>query len=381
MSDVILNVPAELLAPIPGPDPAGVSLRYETIYQNIAEARREDDPNLPQGNWQRDLKKSDWHAVTLLCSQVLARQSKDLQIGAWLAEAWLHLEGLEGLTRGLNLLECLCRDYWEGIHPRIEDGDIEYRVGPFEWANDNISLALRLNLTIAEGTSDLVETGLTLAKWEEVLRMENLIRKDARLEKAAASGGKINRSSFMATVSMTPQAFFNALLAQLAQCMQAATGLEQVMREKLGDESPGLTRIKDVLDSIVKVVREFGGVSAPAPEPAGNAKPAPQTGDEGVPERNREEQPMAEQQPTENAAVREEGPSHATVIRSREEAYRRLSDAADYLLRTEPHSPTPYLVMRAVAWGRMPLNELLQELVNSEGDLKQLYTLLGMRPS
>ena len=90
---------------------------------------------------------------------------------------------------------------------------------------------------------------------------------------------------------------------------------------------------------------------------------------------------MAEQQPTENTMAREEGPSHASVIRSREEAYRRLSDAADYLLRTEPHSPTPYLVMRAVAWGRMPLNELLQELVNSEGDLKELYTLLGMRPA
>jgi len=379
MSEAIPTVPAELLAPIPGPDPAGISLRYETIYQNIAEARREEDPNLPQGNWQRDLKKADWHAVAQLCSQVLARQSKDIQIAVWLAEAWLHLEGLNGLTRGLNLLECLCRDYWEGIHPRIEDGDIDYRVSPFEWANDNISLALRLNLTIAEGTSDLVETGLTLAKWDEVLRMENLIRKDSRLEKAAASSGKVNRSSFMATVSMTPPVFFNALLAELAQCMQAATGLEQVMREKLGEDSPGLTRIKDVLDSIVKVVREFGGVSAPVPKDAGTGTPAHTTADEGVPEGNREEQPMAEQQPTENTMVREEGPSHASVIRSREEAYRRLSDAADYLLRTEPHSPTPYLVMRAVAWGRMPLNELLQELVNSEGDLKELYTLLGMR--
>ena len=381
MSEVIPTVPAELLAPIPGPDPAGISLRYETIYQSIAEARREEDPNLPQGNWQRDLKKADWHAVAQLCSQVLARQSKDIQIAVWLAEAWLHLEGLNGLTRGLNLLECLCRDYWEGIHPRIEDGDIDYRVSPFEWANDNISLALRLNLTIAEGTSDLVETGLTLAKWDEVLRMENLIRKDSRLEKAAATSGKVNRSSFMATVSMTPPVFFNALLAELAQCMQAATGLEQAMREKLGEDSPGLTRIKDVLDSIVKVVREFGGVSAPGPKAAGTGTPARTTADEGVPEGNREEQPMAEQQPTENTMAREEGPSHASVIRSREEAYRRLSDAADYLLRTEPHSPTPYLVMRAVAWGRMPLNELLQELVNSEGDLKELYTLLGMRPA
>ena len=52
-------------------------------------------------------------------------------------------------------------------------------------------------------------------------------------------------------------------------------------------------------------------------------------------------------------------------------------------MRTEPHSPCPYLVKRAVAWGKMPLAELLQELVRGEGDLQELYGLLGMhvRPS
>jgi type VI secretion system protein ImpA len=66
-------------------------------------------------------------------------------------------------------------------------------------------------------------------------------------------------------------------------------------------------------------------------------------------------------------------------LRSREEAFRRLDEVADYLLRTEPHSPVPYLVKRAVTWGAMPLAELLQELLDSESDLKQLYRLLGTR--
>ena len=66
-------------------------------------------------------------------------------------------------------------------------------------------------------------------------------------------------------------------------------------------------------------------------------------------------------------------------VRSRAEAYRRLAEAADYLLRTEPHSPTPYLVRRAVAWGGMSLGELLEELVQTDSDLKAIYTLLGMR--
>ncbi len=369
-------VPAALLAPIPGLDPAGVSLRYETIYSNIAEARREEDPNLPQGDWQRELKKSDWHLVEQLCKQVLTQQSKDIQVAAWLTEAWLHLEGLDGLTRGLCLLECLCRDFWDGIHPRIEDGDIEYRVSPFEWANDNIALALRINLTIAEGSSDLVENGLTLVKWENVLRTENLLRKNPSLEKSLAASGKINRAAFMATVAMTPPAFFNELLGRLGICVNVVSGLEQVMREKLEGDSPGLTRIREVLEAIVKVVQEFGGISAPAREVVQNTKVGRQKAAPAA-AGQMEEQPMAEQETTPSAAPGA-GAVYASSIRSREEAYRRLSDAADYLLRTEPHSPTPYLVMRAVAWGSMPLNKLLEELV-SDGDLKQLYTLLGMR--
>lgn len=66
-------------------------------------------------------------------------------------------------------------------------------------------------------------------------------------------------------------------------------------------------------------------------------------------------------------------------IRSRAEAYLRLSEAADYLLRTEPHSPAPYLVKRAVGWGNMSLAELLMELVGSPDDLVAIQRLLGMR--
>jgi predicted component of type VI protein secretion system len=59
--------------------------------------------------------------------------------------------------------------------------------------------------------------------------------------------------------------------------------------------------------------------------------------------------------------------------------YQRLQEAADYLLRTEPHSPTPYLVQRAVSWGHMTLVELLQELVGNEQDRRAIYALLGMQ--
>ena len=55
--DTSLHLDLEtLLAPIPGDNPAGEFLRYEGTYDRIQEAR-EEEANLPQGVWERELKK------------------------------------------------------------------------------------------------------------------------------------------------------------------------------------------------------------------------------------------------------------------------------------------------------------------------------------
>jgi predicted component of type VI protein secretion system len=65
-------------------------------------------------------------------------------------------------------------------------------------------------------------------------------------------------------------------------------------------------------------------------------------------------------------------------ISSRDEAYRRLAEAAEYLSRVEPHSPAPYLVKRAIQWGSLSLPELLPELVRNQSELAELFRLLQL---
>ena len=71
-------------------------------------------------------------------------------------------------------------------------------------------------------------------------------------------------------------------------------------------------------------------------------------------------------------------PASLTEVTSREQAYFLLNVAADFLLATEPHSPTPYVLKRAVAWGHMSLAELYQEILSDEKDLAGLRQLLGV---
>lgn len=65
-------------------------------------------------------------------------------------------------------------------------------------------------------------------------------------------------------------------------------------------------------------------------------------------------------------------------VESRAHAYELLELVARYLAEHEPHSPTPFLLRRAVAWGQMPLPELMREIVHTEGDMSRYLAMLGV---
>ncbi|MBK9169620.1 MAG: type VI secretion system ImpA family N-terminal domain-containing protein [Bryobacterales bacterium] len=52
----------DILNPIPGDSPGGVSLRYDPVYDKIKEARREEEA-LNQGAWKTEFKVADWPLV------------------------------------------------------------------------------------------------------------------------------------------------------------------------------------------------------------------------------------------------------------------------------------------------------------------------------
>ena len=57
---------AALVRPIPGPSPTGGDVRYAGDHDRIREARRADDPALPQGVWRHEPKRADWAEVEAL---------------------------------------------------------------------------------------------------------------------------------------------------------------------------------------------------------------------------------------------------------------------------------------------------------------------------
>jgi type VI secretion system protein ImpA len=367
-----------LLEPVSADAPAGEWLRTGEVYVELREARRADDPTLERGVWQRDLKRADWRRAEQLAGEGLER-SKDLQLAAWLLEAWLHRHGFAGLAPGLRLLEQLCRRFWDvGLYPPLDDdGDPEYRLAPVRWVDEKLFLALKLVPVTAAAAAAGAGEGrpLTWADWESAARMARLAEMDAA--KAKDAEGRLTREAFLAEVASTPTDFYRRLAADLAAGREALGSLAQHLDERAGQEAPSFHQMRDTLEDLDRfaagTLRERGEEEPEAPEEPEESGEAGESGEawgdapgrtEGDPDMSRDPVPEASAGP----------------ITSRVEAYRRLAEAADYLLRTEPHSPTPYLVRRAVSWGGMTLAQVLAELHKHGGDLGTVYRLLGIEP-
>jgi type VI secretion system protein ImpA len=83
---------------------------------------------------------------------------------------------------------------------------------------------------------------------------------------------------------------------------------------------------------------------------------------------------------TETAPLQGRPANLSSEVRTREDAFRALLQVADYFKRTEPHSPVAYSLEQAVRWGRMPLPELLTELIPEQAAREQVFKVVGIKP-
>lgn len=344
---------ARLLAPISDASPTGEFLRYDPIYDQIAEARREDDPALDQGVWQRPLRRADWKTVSQICVSALETRSKDLQIAIWLLEAWMHIYGFPGACEGLRALLGLCRNFWDEMYPPLDDP--EYRFASLRWMNDRLSVQLKL-IPVTDPNGAIEVPPCSWSDMEAARRQEQLSLLHPHQE---ISESKITIDLFQQSVLLTPVAFFQSLEHDVACTLDACRDLTQSLDEIYEAQGPSLSEFAGVLESILRWVQDV--LQERAPAQAVYATMAASTG-------------AAPALAPENIPVTVAG----NPIRSRAEAYQRLAEAAEYLSRTEPHSPTPYLVRRAIAWGSMPLDEVLREVVDRRDALASIYQLLKM---
>jgi len=370
----------QLLTPITEESACGPPLRFDPLFTEIRLEREEDDPSLPMRQWERPLKKADWAVIDKKCTEFLIRRSKDVQIAVWLAEAWLRCDGLRGLPRGLYLIQELLSDYWEEVHPRIEAGDPETRIAPLEWLSESFSRTLRFHVVLVDAP-DYTPSKINLIEWERLpeKNTNNGALSDFEDEGYASNRDDVKLLSRELLIQWVGQSkLVTAIKSQDLIVEGSLSLLEQIsshMRGKIGDSSANLLRIRETLLAIQRVHMALLTTDRAENADASN------------------EESVSRSPVIENGPNRTGLPELTSAIgvgsapnsiesaewRNRDEAYAALDRIANFLLRAEPHSPTPYLIRRAVKWGKLTLPQLMAEIMREEGDLNKIMDILGVK--
>ncbi|MCP4117514.1 MAG: type VI secretion system protein TssA [Desulfobacteraceae bacterium] len=264
-----------ILAPIPGENPCGESLRYTPVYDEIQEARKADDL-LDQGEWQHEVKTADWPRAMELSLEALSTKSKDLQIAAWLMEALTHLKGFDGVMFGFQVFNGLFEKFWEPLYPEIDEGDLDYRVGPLEFLNDKLWLPIK-QIPLTDPSAS---RGFTFMQWQESKlmgsekeTMSDDKRRAARQE--MIDDGKVSPEEFESGIRASSRAYYETLVQTVTQCQEEFNLFDTAVDDKFGREAPRLAEIKESIEeclrlvtTIVKEKREL----EPDPEPVAVAE-------------------------------------------------------------------------------------------------------------
>jgi type VI secretion system protein ImpA len=343
------------LQPIAGEADCGPSLRYESEWDRLRELRREDDASLPTGVWQSDLKRADWAELEKLAGTLLKDRSKDLMIAVWLGEAWIQRYRLAGLASALELIVELCTRYPDTLHPQPVEGDRSWRVFPLEWMTRqyNSSLMTEVPLFGLEGAEF---DAVTLHDWLQLHQRQVQVT-ESKQDKAAAEKARADYRKLHAALKQTTASHFVEADTAIQASLAALERLDRWCNDWLAELAPSLGPLRQTLETVRMQMEEFVPMADQGSSPNLSA-------DTEVPE------------PDAN------GVSASVVLNggplNREQAYRQLSLIADFLARTEPHSPVPYVIRRAVEWGNQPLSDLLDELISADAESRRLWKLLGV---
>lgn len=342
---------ARLLAPLDGPQPTGVPVRGSMAFRMIQQLRQSDDTTLPMGAWATELRRADWPKVSRLAAGTLDTVSKDLQLGAWLLEAELQQCGYAALAPCFTLLHSLCDEWWESLYPRDEDDGFDARCNIVRWINEKLPNTIAL-LSLMEDDGHVASwSQWELAHYHERLRAVNGDLPDEAREAASLQ----DLHELLARVDA--EALRERHMA-IGDGRAAIAAFELALRERLGADTPSLGKLDELLVRVEallygELIRRGPAALPPAASIAGDD--ADENTDQG------EGEPR----------------SMADMLGEREHAYQVLAEIGEYLMQAEPHSPVPYLIRRAVAWGGLNAAELYREVFQKGGGRIDVFDLLG----
>jgi type VI secretion system protein ImpA len=342
----------DLLQPIEGDNPSGANLTYDKAFDQIKEARIEDDDSIPAGDWGRAVKKADRNLVIKLAGETLAKRTKDIRLAGWYLESLIRKEGISQLVPGLDLLLKLEEQFWETIYPQLDDdGNADLRIGAVELAGSLIAVQMK-QVALTRG-------GLNWGQYQDAravgFETEDMSDEKRENRADAIARGKLTGEDLQKSIDATPKAFYAEAEASLGNGLELLDDLDRLHDDKYGDDPPSLSKLKSAIEEVKKVIGSILNEKRKTdPDPLAPGEEAEEPAEESdVFARFHDDGFAAEEipadQPAARAAPRRKVPVGTPT--DAEGAYAQVAACAEFLRAENPASPVPYLLCAGLRLG------------------------------
>jgi len=347
--------------------PCGIDCSFSNEFLSIKSARIQDDPLLDQGEWVAEPKQADWALVEIKSIELLTEKTKDIRLYTWLIEAWSHLYGFEGVACGLELCHRSLEQYWLQLHPKIEENDLDQRLGLLEGFINQLPRLIKQVPLIQQSPF------YSLKDYDNFLYLQNQKRKQQVDDLEAQEGSEQKLEHFEQLLLNIPKEVQQQNYQYLLDIQHQWQQFKSALDELLGIDGPSFAAADAQLESIFANIQRIYKKDISS---AKSASPAPDDHQLAqILAQNEINLSSGQVLPTFQQSVQFHNQNH---IFNREQAIQILKEISDYFQVNEPHSPVSYMLHKTITWSQMPLHEWLAKVIKNENPLEHLHELLGV---
>lgn len=355
----------ELLQPVSEESPVGEDIRDDpspaSAYYSIKDARNAARAAERNNMFDGDSSEADaqWRKILELAPDILKNNAKDLEIASWYTEALIRRYGFQGLRDGFKLIKGLIEQYWDDLYPLPDEDGVETRVASLSGLNgegaEGVLIAPIRNVDITQGSDP---APFSYWKYQQAMEIEKIIDEETKADKAAKLG--FSNDDVERAVSESSETFFVDNRDDVSTAIDTYREISRMLDEYCGlNDSPPTSNIINILEECLGTINHIGKYKMPAEESEDDLT---------------DDQAENSNDDTATGGTQVSGP-----VKTRADAFKKLTEISAFFRKTEPHSPISYILERAVKWGDMPLDDLMKELIPDSSARDFYGSLTGVK--
>ena len=301
-----------------------------------------------------------WGRVAELCIEILTKHSKDTRVLVSLVESMTRIHGLRGLSAAFQVCTAMIDRFGISLYPSPEDDSTKFYCIEFlSKLNDSE------NLKSSFFQEEITPNGAGLS-WASHMGASSLEQRSQSERDEFVQSGYLTVEKYYQEIGKVEDRFVFKSFDEVAQ-----TALEEAKKldAAISKNCDNRFGIGNIVDALTKLQRWFRGVVQDRWEYLESM----------VPKEDSETSDESGEVETSGVGEPKKTSQSSGGAMTREQALKDLLAVASYFRKTEPHSPLSYSLEQAVRWGKMPLPDLLRDLVTDDNILSEVFRRMGIQ--